>query len=86
MRNECTGSVDLLKIDVEKHELEVLKGIDPAEWRRIDAVVVEVEAQHQEIRELLTDQGFTVETHVDPYFRGTSYMMMWGFRNDPRGH
>ena len=83
MRKDGIGSVDLLKIDVEKHELEVLRGVDPAEWRRIDAVVVEVEVHHQEVRELLTDQGFTVETHIDPCFRGTSYMMLWGFRNEP---
>jgi acyl carrier protein len=34
--------IDLLKIDVEKAEADVLAGIDPATWEKIDQVVLEV--------------------------------------------
>ena len=34
--------IDLLKIDVEKGELEVLNGIEDADWPRIHQIVMEV--------------------------------------------
>src|SRR5262249_30063937 len=34
--------IGLLKIDVEKAELDVLEGIEDADWERIDQLVVEV--------------------------------------------
>ena len=39
---EHISSVDLLKIDVEKAELDVLAGIDDRDWDRIRQVVIEV--------------------------------------------
>jgi len=35
--------IDLLKVDVEGAELDVLAGIDEADWRRVDRVIVEVQ-------------------------------------------
>src|SRR6185295_8129882 len=42
MRDERVKKIDLLKIDVEKGELEVLAGIDEADWPKIDQIVMEV--------------------------------------------
>ena len=55
--------VDLLKIDVEGAELDVLAGIDDADWPRIGQVVIEVEqwgAREPVIREILEGRGFAV--------------------------
>ncbi|MCP3059805.1 amino acid adenylation domain-containing protein [Myxococcus sp. K38C18041901] len=35
--------VDLLKVDVERAEVDVLRGIEPRHWERIDQLLVEVE-------------------------------------------
>jgi acyl carrier protein len=45
--------IDLLKIDVEKAEADVLAGIDPATWERIDQVVLEVHDLHGRLRAVL---------------------------------
>jgi FkbM family methyltransferase len=53
--------IDLLKIDVEKAEADVLAGIDPATWEKIDQVVVEVHDLHGRLRAVLdqlTARGF----------------------------
>ena len=34
--------IDLLKVDVERHELDVLHGVDDATWRRVRQVALEV--------------------------------------------
>lgn len=53
--------IDLLKIDVEKAEADVLAGIDPATWEKIDQVVLEVHDLHgrlQAVLDQLTAHGF----------------------------
>lgn len=42
MRENEVRRIDLLKIDVEKSEMEVLAGICPTDWPRIRQIVVEV--------------------------------------------
>lgn len=54
--------IDLLKVDVEKSELEVLAGIDPEHWPRIQQVVLEVhdhDGSLAAVLALLRDKGFT---------------------------
>jgi amino acid adenylation domain-containing protein/FkbM family methyltransferase len=66
---ECSpGRIDLLKIDAEKSELEVLKGIETGHWSMIDQVVAEVhdlDGQVAEATEILEAAGFQVE-RLDP--------------------
>ncbi len=54
--------IDLLKIDVERGELDVLAGIDPQDWPKIQQVVVEVHDLEQgrvdQVVQLLRSQGF----------------------------
>jgi FkbM family methyltransferase len=54
--------VDLVKIDVEGAELEVLKGINEADWARIEQLVVEVQqvgTRLESVTELLRAKGYT---------------------------
>jgi hypothetical protein len=39
------SNVGLLKVDVERAELEVLRGVDPLHWPRIDQAALEVHAE-----------------------------------------
>jgi FkbM family methyltransferase len=53
--------IDLLKIDAEGEELEVLRGIECADWPKIRQVVVEVhdvDGRLSDITELLRERGF----------------------------
>ena len=60
--------VHLLKIDVERAELEVLEGIDEADWPAIDQIVAEVHDENgrlAEVTSLLVRQGFEVTVEQD---------------------
>jgi amino acid adenylation domain-containing protein/FkbM family methyltransferase len=68
MREEGVERIDLLKVDVQRSELDVLLGIEAADWCRIGQVVMEVHDRKgtasagrvEQIRELLERQGFAV--------------------------
>ncbi len=59
-------TIDLLKIDVEKAEWDVLKGIKPGHWPRIRQLVIEVHETHEnrnllnQITTLLESKGYRV--------------------------
>ncbi|WP_432969474.1 FkbM family methyltransferase [Dactylosporangium sp. CA-233914] len=63
-------TVDLLKIDVEGTELDVLLGIDDADWPKVRAVELEVQdtagSRLADIETLLRDQGFLVTSELHP--------------------
>ncbi|MBC9724550.1 FkbM family methyltransferase [Streptomyces sp. TRM68367] len=74
LRRHAVSRVDLLKVDVERAELDVLRGIEDLHWPLIHTVVVEV---HDEagrltaVQNLLHRHGFTLEVHQDPLLAGT---------------
>jgi len=76
MRERGLDSIDLLKVDVEGAELDVLRGIDAADWPRVHQVVTEVHdtgGRLAEVTELLRTHGLTqLVTDQDPAFAGTS--------------
>ncbi|MFJ8535841.1 FkbM family methyltransferase [Streptomyces sp. NPDC093591] len=68
-------SVDLLKIDVERSELAVLRGVGEANWPRIRNIAVEVhdvEDRLAQTVDLLKDKGFQVEYEQQEVFKGGS--------------
>ncbi len=68
MRAERVERIDLLKVDVEKSELSVLQGIEPADWPKVRQVVVEVRdsgGRLAEVTGLLAAHGFAVEVEQD---------------------
>jgi amino acid adenylation domain-containing protein/FkbM family methyltransferase len=61
LREEGIAQVDLLKVNVEKAELDVIRGIDTADWRKIRQVVLQVhdrDGRLEEIVGLLRGRGF----------------------------
>ncbi|MFG2196587.1 FkbM family methyltransferase [Streptomyces sp. NPDC048639] len=80
------GPIDLLKIDVEGAELEVMEGLDAADWQRVRQAVVEVQdldGRLDAVRDHLDAQGFavTVEgaTNMPEVFR---YSMVYAKREE----
>ncbi|MEV0342464.1 FkbM family methyltransferase [Nocardia sp. NPDC050713] len=66
--------IGLLKVDVERAELDVLRGITDTDWRRIHAVVAEIhdiEDRLREVRELFDQHGMSVQAQQDPRLVGT---------------
>ncbi|MFI2184133.1 amino acid adenylation domain-containing protein [Streptomyces sioyaensis] len=88
--------IDLLKIDVQRAELDVLRGIDARHWDLVQQVVMEVhdgagtatEGRLGEIVALLQERGFTVTAEQDSLLEGTDrhalYAVRAAYADDPR--
>ena len=76
--------IDLLKVDVEKAELEVLKGVDAADWPKVQQVVMEVhdiDGRLRAITELLEQNGLVhVIAEQEPALRGSNVYGLYAAR------
>ena len=62
--------IALLKVDVERAELDVLTGINDADWPRIDRVIVEVHdlgERLEKVRRILSGHGFDVTARKESW-------------------
>lgn len=84
---EGIDRIDLLKINVEKSELDVLLGISPADWPKVRQLVVEVDRQESlnPITQLLEQAGFEVLVEQDPLLRKTELCYVYAIRPSPAG-
>lgn len=84
LREQRLQQVDLLKIDVEKAELDVLRGVKDDHWPRIKQVVVEVHGGQDRVAAisgLLTGHGFSVTAEQEPLWRNTGIHMLYARRS-----
>lgn len=75
--------IDLLKVDVEKAELDVLSGIEEADWRKIEQAVLEVhdlEGRIEQVSQLLRGHGFAVQLEQDELYRGSDRYNLYAIR------
>lgn len=75
--------VDLLKIDVERAELDVLHGVDAADWPKVRQVVAEVhdeDGRVDAVETLLTEHGFRVTIDQDEVMAGTGVRLVFARR------
>ena len=66
--------IDLLKIDAEKSELDILKGIREEDWQKIKQLVIEVHdinGHLAEITAMLTRHGYRFVVEQDAYLTNT---------------
>jgi len=70
--------IDLLKIDAEKAELDVLKGINDADWSKIHRIVVEAHDRPscEIICAQLTAHGYTVKSSKSSEFQQAAIFMI----------
>ncbi|UQA57014.1 FkbM family methyltransferase [Polyangium aurulentum] len=83
LRENDISRVDLLKVDVQKCELEVLEGIDAPDWARIEQVVLEVhdiEGRLGVVTGLLERHGFRVTAEQDELYVGTNIHNVYASR------
>lgn len=88
--------IDLLKIDVQRSELDVLQGIKASHWPLVHQIVMEVhdeagtptEGRVRQVRALLQEQGFAIaESEVDLLRGAGRYAIQAirpGYADDPR--
>jgi FkbM family methyltransferase len=75
--------IDLLKIDVERGEMDVLRGIDNADWPKIRQIVIEVHGTErlQAITDLLQDKGFaSIEVDHEEALAGVDVLNVYATR------
>jgi FkbM family methyltransferase len=81
--------VGLLKIDVQRAEIEVLRGINHEHWSRIDQIVIEVhdklgDSAHSRlaiVRRFLQRKGYRVEVEQDERLADTDRFNLYCVRN-----
>lgn len=89
-------AIDLVKIDAQRAEYDVLKGIEARHWPLIQQISMEVhdeagsptEGRVDQVTALLAEQGFQVSAAVEDMLRGTGryavYAKRPGYDTDPR--
>ena len=85
MREQHIDRIDLLKIDVEKSELDVLAGIEDGDWPRVRQIVIEahdVNGNLSRLTTLLQRQGYSVVTEQDEYLKGSNLYNVFAIRRD----
>lgn len=86
IRAEQVTRIDLLKIDVEKSELDVLRGLEDEHWPLVRQAVVEVhdvDGQLAEVEALLRRRGFTMTTEQESTLTGTRLYNVYARRAGP---
>lgn len=76
--------IDLLKIDVQKSELDVLQGIKENDWQKIQQIVIEVhdvEGRLEQITNLLKNQGYRVVSEQEELYEGSNIHNIYAIRN-----
>jgi amino acid adenylation domain-containing protein/non-ribosomal peptide synthase protein (TIGR01720 family)/FkbM family methyltransferase len=92
LREEGVERIDLLKVDVQRAELAVLRGIDEEDWERIDQIVMEVhdapggqcEGRLSQLGSLLASHGYRVEVEQDELLAGTDRYNLYAQRSGRR--
>lgn len=77
------AEVGVLKVDVERAEMDVLRGVSDADWSRVRTVVAEVhdrDGRVDAVCELLGGRGFDTCARQDPSLRGTELYEVYADR------
>lgn len=75
--------IDLLKVDCQKSEIQVLEGIEAADWPRVRQVVLEVhdlDGALSRVAGLLDDRGFQVVAEQDDMYEGSHLYNLYARR------
>lgn len=84
IRENKLKQIDLLKIDVEKSEMDVLLGIKGEDWAKIKQVVIEVhniDNRLEIIKDLLKEKDFDIYVEQDPLLAETGMYNLFASRN-----
>ncbi|MCP4137937.1 MAG: amino acid adenylation domain-containing protein, partial [bacterium] len=80
IREQNIEKIDLLKVDVEKSEINILQGIDENDWEKIEQVVLEVhevDGELEWVTKTLKQQGFRVVAEQEDELSDTNFYTVW---------
>ncbi|ARV59845.1 hypothetical protein BZZ01_15500 [Nostocales cyanobacterium HT-58-2] len=83
IRENNVDRIDLLKIDVQKSELDVLLGINQNDWHKIRQIVIEVHNEANrldQVSSLLNSKGYSVVTEQDSLYTATNIYNLYAVR------
>ncbi|MHB8595760.1 MAG: amino acid adenylation domain-containing protein [Ktedonobacteraceae bacterium] len=84
MREQQIEHIDLLKIDVEKSELDVLAGIEGEDWQKIQQLVIEIhdiERRLEQVIRLLQTHGYQIVFEQERILQGTNLYNLYARRS-----
>ena len=88
IQEQNIAKIDLLKIDVERSELNVLLGIQPQDWQKIKQVAIEahdIENRIDRISALLSEQNFDrIVVEQEPLLEKSEYFNIYATRSYSR--
>jgi acyl carrier protein len=85
IRENGIEKIDLLKINVEKSEIDVLNGIEEQDWRKIQQVVIEVfnaDDRLDGITHRLETYGYNIVCEQDSLYQETKLCNLYAIRKD----
>ena len=86
VREQNVQQIDLLKVDVEKSELDVFLGIEEQDWPKVKQVVVEVhdlDGRVEKIASLLKANGLSkITVEQEPLFKGSNIFSLYALRGN----
>jgi phthiocerol/phenolphthiocerol synthesis type-I polyketide synthase E len=83
IREQGVMRIDLLKVDVEKSELDVLAGLADDDWGKIEQAVLEVHDLGDRLREasdLFRGHGFAVTLEQEDLYKGSDRWNLYALR------
>ena len=83
IQQEKIERINLLKIDVEKAELDVLLGIEKNDWVKIDQIIIEVHNTNNKlstIKSLLSEKEYMVKVQQETKLEGTGLYVLHATR------
>jgi amino acid adenylation domain-containing protein/FkbM family methyltransferase len=83
IRERGIERIDLLKVVVEKSELDVLRGIDAEDWQKIQQIVLEihnVDDRLDEIHSMIESRGFDVVVEQERLLENSDLYMLFARR------
>ncbi len=89
IRENKIEKVHLLKIDAEKSELDIIKGIDERDWPLIEQIVVEVHDRTKQaliqIERLLTEKGYSCAIEQEQTLENSGFFNIYATRLEKAG-
>jgi FkbH-like protein/FkbM family methyltransferase len=87
IRENRIDKIGLLKIDAEKSEWDIIRGIEDCHWPMIDQVVVEIHDRTRkvvrEIEEILVQKGYRCAVEEETLLKGSGLYNIYASRRAP---
>jgi FkbH-like protein/FkbM family methyltransferase len=89
IRENRIDRIDLLKIDAEKSELDIIKGIEDRDWPKIDQIVIEIHDRTREavkrVEGLLIEKGYRCAIEQETLLEHAGLFNLYATRGEVDG-